>query len=345
MKKNQNKRVVGQFYFFNANEAYPRNVCTDIYGNVITCENNNITIVNLDGRTCKTFGNNGFIDHNMDFNPYIVPLNTDFNQPLGVCLDHNGDIIVADTKNHRIRRIKKNGEVKTIAGDGSAGYVDGTIFLAKFNLPTTVCVDRNGDIIVADAGNNMIRKINSDGCVELVAGDGTAGLKDGSIQESQFNYPRGVCIDGNGNIIIADSNNNRIRKINVQEGTVETIAGSWKGFRDGGLKESQFNYPTGICIDDKGNLIVADCNNHRIRSIGKDVVVTIAGDGNPGNFYGPSFTSKFRYPQGVCVDGNGDIIVADTKNKQINIIRNMNLECKFRKIILHLFSHYSNFKV
>ena len=151
-----------------------------------------------------------------------------FNNPTGICLDKKGNIFVVDYNNHCIRRISSEGEVSTIAGvAGKQGYCDGMKEQSMFSYPSGICMDKNGNLFVADCWNHVFRKISSnDGIVSLVAGiPMKEGSFDGEITKAQFRYPKGVVCDDDGNLFIVDSGNHTIRKISIFNGIVSTIAG------------------------------------------------------------------------------------------------------------------------
>ena len=214
------------------------------------------------------------------------------------------------------------GLVTTIAGCGSPGMEDGPALSAMFSDPFGIAVDKRGNVIVADGGqSNRIRRVTVDGKVETIAGS-SEGFADGNARQAQFNTPSGIAIDRAGNIIIADTSNNRIRKLSTDGTRVSTIAGSGvAGFKDGLGGEAHFDGPIGVAVDRSGNLFIADAYNDSIRKITIDgAVTTIAGTGSPGFGDGPPTVAAFDTPSGVAVDKDGNVFVADTGNHAIRKI-------------------------
>lgn len=189
-----------------------------------------------------------------------------FNIPKDLTITSTGYIYVADTYNHLIRQITPDGVVSTFAGNGSPALVDGTATKASFNYPTAITVDSKGNLYVADAGNNAIRKITPDGMVSTLAGSAAEGSSDGTGANAYFKYPQGITIDAKNNLYVSDGQNNRIRKITLK-GVVTTIAGSgMPGRADGVGTAATFNYPLGLTTDAAGNIYVVD-DNYIIRKI------------------------------------------------------------------------------
>jgi sugar lactone lactonase YvrE len=217
---------------------------------------------------------------------------------------------------------KAIGLVTTIAGAGQPGVQDGPALLASFSDPFGIAVDRRGNVYVADGGeSNRIRRLTPEGRVETVAGS-TEGFADGNASEARFNTPSGIAIDRAGNLLIADTSNNRIRKLSADGRTVSTIAGSGAaGFTDGSASEAEFNGPIGIAVDKHGNVFVADSYNDKIREISADgTVTTVAGGALPGYADGQAASTLFDTPCGVAVDETGNIFVVDTGNRAIRKI-------------------------
>lgn len=197
----------------------------------------------------------------------------EFVYPTGVAVAPDGSLYVADRGAHRIKRVTPTGIVMIVAGTGEQGYQDSLAYFSKFNQPMTVAADNGGNIYVADAGSHTIRRIGSDGNVITVAGSGEPGYRDGLREAAQFFWPTGVIVDVEGNLIVSDSKNHRIRKVLLPQGRVNTLAGNGRpGFIDGMGLSAGFDFPTGIGIDSTGNIYVADSANHRIRAIHPSVL-------------------------------------------------------------------------
>ncbi|MEN7551922.1 IPT/TIG domain-containing protein [Rapidithrix thailandica] len=244
-----------------------------------------------------------------------------FRNPEGVAMDPDGNLIVVDRTNNSIRKVSQEGEVITLTGNGTKGFVNGTLDQARFNYPWKPAVDQEGNIFVADRDNHVIRKISKDGTVSTYAGNGSSGYKDGSASGAQFYQPIDVAVDQHGVVYVADNINHRIRKI-TPEGVVSTIAGGEAGYKDGEASVALLQNPSGIAVDKAGNLYVADRKNHRIRKITPEgTVSTVAGNGDQGAEDGPAAAATFNQPYGLDVSADGGmIIVADLNNHKIRMI-------------------------
>jgi sugar lactone lactonase YvrE len=286
-----------------------------------------------------------------------------FRTPSSVVQLPDGSILVADTRNHAIRKIS-GGNVTTFAGPEMAvltnnqGFPTGSLVNGKasesfFNEPTGLAVDGKGNVYVADAANNAIRKIDVNGQVSTLAGNGVLGKKDGQGADATFNHPSDVAVTTEGIVYVADSLNHAIRKI-TPNGMVTTLnaassraiqirpgAATFAGeYQDGSLSEAKFNEPSGLALDNKGNLFVSDTGNQRIRYIDlkTDSVRTVAGsttsaNGNslydknelyaPGDFAdGDALKAKFDFPRGLAVTPEGGLLIADSLNHSIRYLLN-----------------------
>lgn len=250
-----------------------------------------------------------------------------FNFPRGVATDAAGNVYVADSWNHTIRKITPDGVVTTLAGlAGSSGSADGPGSTARFNAPDGVAVDSAGNIYVADHWNSTIRKLTPDGVVTTLAGlAGSSGSADGTGSAARLGSPSGVAVDGGGNIYVTDPWINTIRRI-TPTGTVSTIAGvsayESSGSSDGAGSVARFSGPQEAAVDGAGNVYVADTINHTIRKIAVDAVVTtLAGlAGSSGATDGTGSAARFYYPKGVATDGSGNVYVADNWNHTVRKI-------------------------
>lgn len=246
-----------------------------------------------------------------------------FNSPGGICIDSSGNLYVTDTSSHTIRKITPDQLVTTVAGVSlQPGNDDGPASSAKFRNPAGVVAGPNGEVYIADTYNNEIRTIASQS-VATLAGRAPIGSADGSRLSAQFYQPSGEALDANGNLYVADSYNNTIRKITAQ-GDVSTFAGSAgeAGSSDGFGSAARFNNPAGLTFDAAGNLYVADRGNQTIRKITPaGLVSTSAGlAGNSGTADGFRSNARFAFPSGVAIDRAGSVYVADSYNHTIRKI-------------------------
>ncbi len=260
----------------------------------------------------------------------------EFYLPVGVTVK-NGNIIVADSMCDRIqiidgeknKRIGKPGQYGLTYLDSGA-LVDGYRENALFAKPTGVALDLNGDVIICDTGNHVIRRMN-DEVVITIAGNGSSGYKNGKESGAQFSSPRSAVVGSDGYIYVADTLNHCIRRIDT-EGNVTLYAGSpeIKGYKDGELMDAMFYEPSGLCFSSDGDLYVADSANHCIRRISGNTVETVAGrpgetdnlTGYPTGGYidGDNELVTFNFPRGITITSNNEIIIADTMNHAVRMI-------------------------
>jgi hypothetical protein len=240
-----------------------------------------------------------------------------FNQPSGAAVDGAGNVYVADTSNHTIRKVTPGGVVTTLAGlAGSQGSDDGTGSAARFYVPSGVAVDSAGNVYVADSVNFTIRKVTPGGAVTTLAGLArSSGSADGTGSAARFSYPSGVAVDSTGNVCVADSGT--IRKV-TPVAVVTTLAGvaGSRGSADGTGSAARFHLPYDVAVDRAGNGYVADADNNTIRKVTPGgVVTTLAGLAeSPGSDDGTGSAARFNDPYGVAVDSAGNVYVADSGN-------------------------------
>jgi len=254
-------------------------------------------------------------------------------QPAGVAVDGAGNLFVA--AGNRIRKVSTSGIITTVAGggtlQGSSGD-GGPATSAQLAFPGAVTVDGGGNLFIADSGNSRIRKVSPSGIISTVAGNdtrayGVGGGDSGPATSVSLDWPSGVAVDGAGNLFISDAVFPRIRKVSPS-GMLTTAAGTASGFSgDGGPATSaQLSGPRGVAVDATGNLFVADSANNRIRRVSAGgIITTLAGDGTSPSFFsgdgGPATNAQMRLAgftsAGVAVDGAGNLFIADTSNHRI----------------------------
>lgn len=237
----------------------PYGIAVDAKGNVYVADlgNNKIRKITSNGTVSTLAGSSSGYTNSSGSS-------AKFNNPYGVAVDAQGNIYVSDMGNHVIRKISPDESVSTLAGS-TKGFADGSGTSAKFNTPSGIAVDTQGNVYVADAANHKIRKITPNGTVSTLAGS-SSGFLDATGTNAKFDNPNGITVDTLGNVYVADNYNNKIRKI-TPIGEVSTLVGTDDGFADGSKNTAKFNFPFGIAVDKDGNLFVADTGNHKIRKI------------------------------------------------------------------------------
>jgi len=370
----------------NARLNAPYGMAIDSTGNIYVADslNNRVRVISPAG-IINTFAGNGYLGFPGAFGDGAAAVNANLQLPLGVAVDSKGNVYIADTGNNSIREVTPNGIIQTLAGDGYASYFGDTqlAIRAEFNHPADVAIDSAGNIYIADTSNALVRRITTDGLINIYAGststtgysgdngaatsagliepyalaldnssnlyiaeradgrirvvnyksgnittavgNGTLGFSgDGSAAtQAELNVPTGVAVDSGGNIYIADSGNNRVRKAASGGGSINTIAGnggiSYSG--DGGRAiQAQLNAPQAVTVDAAGNFYIADTGNHVVRKVtAAGTISTIAGNGTAGfsGDNGAGGSAMLNAPQGLAVDAAGNVYIADTGNSRI----------------------------
>ena len=316
----------GDSGFASAATMYnPQGVALDAAGNLYVADKNNQRIRKVSAATgaITTVAGNGSAGSAGDLGQATQ---ANLNSPQGVALDGAGNLYIADTYNCRIRKVDNSGQISTVAGSYCSFGGDGALATAAYlSYPQGVALDAGGNLYIADSSNNRIRKVAGSGIITTVAGNGLAGLAGDGAQAAagKLNNPTSVALDSSGNLYIADNGNQRIRKVSAA-GTLSTLAGSGNAgfFGDGGAAASAnlFN-PTGVSLDGSGNLFIADSGNNRVRRVDavSGVITTMAGSVSQGfsGDGGAANLAELNAPQGVAVDGNGNLFIADTGNNRV----------------------------
>ena len=304
----------------------PQCAAVDASGNLFISDMNNNVIrkVDTNGLT-KIVAGTGSAGFSGDGG---AATNASLWNPTAVVVDPKGNLFIADTYNYRIRKMDTNGIITTVAGTGSSGYNgDGAAISHWLNQPSGLCLDAAGNLFIADTFNSMIRKLDNSGILTRVAGSilGSGFSGDGGSATSttaRLYYPTGVAIDSSNNMYIADSLNNRIRKVN-SSGIISTAVGNGTvGYSgDGGAAGSAtLNAPVGVAVDATRNFYIVDSGNHSIRKVGTNgIITTIAGNGIIG-FSGDSViatNARLANPQNISVDNSGTLFIADAGNNRI----------------------------
>ncbi|MGI9105009.1 MAG: gluconolaconase [Pyrinomonadaceae bacterium] len=237
-----------------------------------------------------------------------------FQDPFGVAVDARGNVLIADAgESNRIRKVTPEGAAVTLAG-GAEGFADGAGAAARFHTPSALAIDASGNLYVADTGNHRIRKVTPEGVVTTLAGDGTAGSRDGAAHEAQFNAPVGIAVDARGKrVYVADTYNDRIRVITL-DGQVNTIAGgAVPGYADGAAAGALFDTPCALVVTPQGELFIADTGNRRLRKLSKDGQVATVN-------FAPADTSPFDdsfRPVGLALTHDNFLYVTDRERGRI----------------------------
>ncbi len=227
-----------------------------------------------------------------------------------MALDSEGNLYIADSANHRIRKIDADGNISTVAGTGPEEYTGdgGPAVQAQLSFPSDVALDSEGNLYIADSGNDCIRKVDADtGHISTVIGESLDG-------------PRGVALDGDDNLYIADTNNHRIRKIDAADGDISTVAGTGSAGDGGPAVQALLRFPEGVALDGDDNLYIADTANDRIRKVDADGdISTVAGTGSReyDGDDGPAVLAALDGPKSVALDAAGNLYIADSTKRRI----------------------------
>jgi uncharacterized protein (TIGR03437 family) len=310
----------------NISIGQPSRVMVDSQGNVYFSSSN--AVFKIVGGNLTLIAGNSRPGFSGDGGPAVQ---AQLNFPQGLALDGKGNLYIADSKNNRVRVVNPAGIISTFAGTGAVSpggagsYNDGGLAInALLRLPSGVTTDSAGNVYIADTGDNMIRKVTTDGVINAVAGNSYPGFSGdtGSALVAGLHSPEDVAVDSKGNIYIADSTNAAIRQVNTS-GLINTIAGDQTvGFSgDGGPATSAaLTTPYAVCVDSAGNVYFAENGDSRIRKVDTSLNInTIAGDGTAGyNGDGAAaISAELNFPTGLALDSTGNLYIADSLNRRI----------------------------
>jgi sugar lactone lactonase YvrE len=299
----------------------PMGVAVDAAGNVLVADlSNRIRKITPDG-TITTVAGSGIAGFAGDGGPAT---DAQLNHPTGVAVDATGGILIADQHNYRVRRVDPSGTITTIAGNGNQGYGEGDggpALQAGLNLPTTLALDADGGILIAEMGERLIRRIDPDGTISTIAGDGGTGY-DGDNKpatEASLTKPTGLAVTRAGDVLIADQGDQRVRRVDPS-GVIHTIAGNGleATMGDGGqASAASLSYPTSLLVDRSRRVLITEAS--RVRSIERDGTInTVAGGGTSAPANGLLATSAaLRSPTSMAIDQTGGVIVATTGSNQL----------------------------
>jgi uncharacterized protein (TIGR03437 family) len=302
---------------------WPWGVAIDSAGNLYIADSYNNRIRKVTNGVITTVAGNGTQSFSGDDGPAT---SAQLYGSHGVAAGPDGSVYIADSSNNRIRKVT-NGVVTTVAGTGTADFSgdNGPAISAQLTDPEGVAVDSAGNLYIADTGYSRVRKVTN-GVITTVAGGGATLGDNGPAASAQLYSPKGVAVDSAGNLYIADTYNQRIRK--VSNGVITTVAGTGthgpsSGDNSPATSASLFS-PTGVAVDSAGNLYIADTGNSRIRKVSNGIITTVAGNGGYGfnGDNGLATSAQLYNPEGIAVDSAGNLYIADTLDNRIRKVSN-----------------------
>jgi trimeric autotransporter adhesin len=310
--------------------AQPQSVAVDSSGNIYIADTGNSRIrkITTDGNI-NTIAGGGTITEVGVNGDGDKATNAVLTAPVGLVVDSAGNIYFSEYIGGRIRQVDSKGVINTIAGTGTAGFGGdgGAAKSAQFNGPRGIALDASGTLYIADSLNGRVRAFSGTGNVSTLAGNGGAASSgDGAAAvKAQLNFPRGVAVDGSGNLYIADTANNKVRVVSPQ-GVISTVAGTGSagsGGDGGAAASAQLSSPLGVAVDAKGNLYIADTGNSRVRMVStQGVISTVAGNGTAGlaGDGGQAASAQLNLPAAVAVDSSGALYIADYINNRVRMV-------------------------
>jgi uncharacterized protein (TIGR03437 family) len=311
----------------SASFNHPRAIPVDSTGAMYIADTDNYRIRKVSSNgTIETLAGTGVMGYSGDGG---LAVNAELSDASGLILDGAGNVYVADASNRRVRKITPGGVITSIAGTGIQGFSGdgGPAASAMLGRPFSLAIDGVGNLYIADSAGERIRKIDVNGIITTIAGNGQSGFSgDGGLAiNASLQTPVGVAVDQAGNVYIADGDNNRIRKVSVG-GIISTFAGNGsEGFSgDGGLAvDAMINIPYDVAVDPAGNVYIADAGNNRIRKVStSNIITTVAGTATNGfgGDGGPATQAILNFPWGLAIDATGNVYVGDMANERVRKI-------------------------
>jgi uncharacterized protein (TIGR03437 family) len=310
----------------------PFGIALDAAGGIYLADSNNGVVRKISAGVVSTVAGSPNFDFKGDGGPTLLAA---FRFPEGVTVGGDGSVYVVDTGNFRIRAVSPNGTIQTVAGNGQfESTPDGTpAEMAALSAPNLLSFDSSGRLLIADGGDFTVRRVNSDGRIQIVAGLGIQGVGQGyqlvyggPATGTLLGTPTQAVADGQGNIYIADEYAGAVYKI-TPDGNLNVFAGQVGVFQFGGdgiqATNSSFVQPQGLALDQSGNLYVSDPGDNRIRKISTaGVISTFAGNGTAGfsGDGGAATQAELNFPQGIAFDSNGNLIIADRVNNRLRMV-------------------------
>jgi sugar lactone lactonase YvrE len=306
----------------------PAGLAFDKRGNLYIADRSNNRIRKVDTRgIITTIAGTGTAGFSGDGGPATQ---AQLNLPSGIALDGKGNIFISDRSNNRIRVIDSSGKIRTYAGSGKDGFKgdNGPALKASIDRPFGIALDRKGNLYIADRRNNRVRKVNKQGIITTVAGDGGFFFMgdNGPAYRASVAAPTGVAVDDQGTLYIADRGNNRVRAVDSQ-GMISTIVGTGQQSYNGDsevARDTNLHLPFGVAMNPEGKLLVIDRSHYRIRSVDlkRGTVKTIAGNGHKmfAGDGGPATGATLSFPHGIAVDKDDNVLISDKGNYRIRKI-------------------------